>query len=290
MKTKSNTDILWLSLLLSAFVALVWLQSFLSQRFFANQKVALERQYTLLVALIFFFMALAALALVWLLRKYKYREKPWLVLSAAYGLPLLATAISFTWLMFVQAPILAGGLAGSLFRATWQPFLYFWQVMVLFFSLRLLFPVRQISGIPLQKLPAAVLSGLGCGVVSVFILSVLLNWSNQAARSLAAIDPPAVLRWVTMALALSVAPFAAEGFFRQILLSGWQARFGGTKGFWMVAGLFAFLTFQPALWLPALISGVAFSLLVRYQSLTSAMIAHAVANAVLLIVGWQWVF
>lgn len=290
LKNRISTKANWLLILLAAFIGLVWLQSFLFQRFFANQKVALERQYTLLVALIFFFMALAALALVWLLRKYNYREKPWVVLSAAYGLPLLATAISYAWLTFVQAPILADGLAGSLFRATWQPFLYFWQVMVLFFSLWLLFPARLVDGIALQKLPAAVLSGLGCGVVSVFILSVLLNWSNQAARSLAAIDPPAVLRWVTMALALSVAPFAIEGFFRQILLSGWQARFGGTKGFWMVAGLFAFLTFQPALWLPALISGVAFSLLVRYQSLTSAMIAHAVANAVLLIVGWQWVF
>lgn len=290
LKNRISTKTNWLIILLAAFVGLVWLQSYLFQRFFASQKLEVDRQYTILAALVFFFLALAALLLVWLLRKYNYRDKPWVVLSAAYGLPLLAILITYAWLKFMQAPILADGLAGSLFRATWQPFLYFWQVLVLFFSLWLLFPARKVDGIPLPKLPAAVLAGLGCGVVSVFILSVLLNWSTQTARSIAAIDPPAVLRWVTMALALTVAPYAVEGFFRQVLLSSWQGRFGVIKGFWMTAGMFAFLTFQPALWLPALLSGALYALLVKHQSLVSAMIAHAVTNAVLLIVGWQWVF
>ncbi len=270
-------------------MVVVWLQSFLFQRLFTNQQ-DVDRQYTLLVAFIFFFLSLAALALVWLLRKYNYQNKPWVVLSAAYGLPMLATAISYAWLQFVQAPILADGLAGSLFRATWQPFLYFWQVLVLFFSLWLLFPAQRVAGMTLLKFPAAVLAGLGCGLVSVFILSVVLNWSSQTARSIAAIDPPLVLRWVTMALALTVAPYAVEGFFRGVLLSGWQGRFGVARGFWMTAGLFALLTFQPALWLPALLSGALYALLVRHQTVVSAMIAHAVTNAVLLIIGWQWVF
>lgn len=294
-KTKMNRKFpLSTSILLlvpASFLALVWLQTLLSQERLVFSAQGVEGQYALLAALIFIFLSFSALAVVWLLKKYQYHQKPWVVLVAAYGLPLLATIISYFWLQLQDSPVVAGSLGSSFFRATWQPFFYFWMAMVLFFSIWLLFPVAEREQMRIEKnqLLPALLTGLGCGLVSIFIVSVLLNWSSQAARPLAAIDPPSVLRWVTIAASLSLAPFALEGFFRQVLLQRWQTAYGEKRGFWLVAGLFALSTLQPALWLPGLISGALFARLSLRYSAGGAVIAHFVCNAVLLIAGWQWV-
>lgn len=252
---------LWILL---SFLLVICLQVFLFQPLFNASELDIEGQYSLFVAFIFLILLLSAFLVVWLLRKYKYQDKPWVTIVAAYGLPVMATLISYLWLTFTRAPVLAGGLAGSLFRATWQPFLYFWMAMILFFSVWFLFPAAgQPARLEIKHILPAILGGLGCGVVNVFMLSIILNWSTQQAAPISAIDPPVILRLVTILLSLTVAPYALEGFYRHILLSSWQARFGEMRGLWLVAAAFAFLTLQPALWLPALLSGVVFGLLAK---------------------------
>ena len=155
-------------------------------------------------------------------------------------LPLLAIVITYTWLQWEQAPLIEGRLINSFFRATWQPLLYFWQVMILLFSFRFLFSnafPRQVF--ERKHIVIGILAGLGSGLINVFIISVISNLPVNQSLALSSAVPPPLLKWASMLLAISLAPFAFERFFRQILLQSWQTRFGSVKGFWLVAVAFA---------------------------------------------------
>jgi len=271
--------------------AFIFLESVLFKTMFSNPGSSLESQYNILLLTILLFLCFAAFLVVWALKNWGYAEKPWVTLFTAYGLPFLAILITYAWLQFENAPLIEGRLVTSFFRATWQPLLYFWQVMVLLFSLWLLFPrVPSIHPFQLKDIGLGILAGLACGLVNVFIISVISNMTAQQDASLTAITPPSLLHWMTICLSLSLAPFALEKFYRQVLMQFWQKRYGVTKGFWMVAGSFAILTVQPVLWLPALCSAVVLAVMIRKQHVSTIIIAHAVTNALILFVGWQWVY
>ena len=270
---------------------IVLLIPFLFKTTFSNPDMSIEFQYNLLLSFIFLFLLVAAFLVVWALKHWGYRQKPWVTLFAAYGLPFLAILITYTWLQWEQAPLIEGRLINSFFRATWQPLLYFWQVMILLFSFRFLFP----SAFPRQvferkHIVIGILAGLGSGLVNVFIISVISNLPVNQSLALSSAVPPPLLKWASMLLAISLAPYAFERFFRQILLQSWQTRFGSVKGFWLVAVAFALLTFQPTLMLPALGSAILFGLLIQTQPFGTVVIAHAVTNALILFAGWQWVY
>jgi len=258
---------------------------------FSNPGSSIENQYNILLFSILLFLCFAAYLVVWAFKNWGYTEKPWVTLFTAYGLPFLAILISYVWLQLENAPLIEGRLVTSFFRATWQPLLYFWQVMILLFSLRLLFP-RVPSTYPFQltDILIGILVGLACGLVNVFIISVISNMTAQQNASLTALNPPSLLYWMAIILSLSLAPYALEKFFRQVLMQYWQKRYGISKGFWLVAFSFAVLTFQPVLWLPALCSAIVFGFLIQKQHVSAVVIAHAVTNALILFVGWQWVY
>jgi membrane protease YdiL (CAAX protease family) len=283
----------FLRIFLIVLAAAVFLVSelFLFRLAFSNPDMSLETQYNILLSTIIVFLCFAALLLVWALKNWGYGQKPWVTLIAAYGLPLFAFLVSYVWLRYSNSSLVAGRLVGSYFWATWHPILYVWQVLVLLFSLWLLFP-RQDKAPKIEgsHILAGLLAGLGSGLVSVFIISVISNYAAQQAMPLTMAQPASLLRWLTIILSLTLAPIALEGFFRQVLIRDWQIRYGAQKGFWLVALLFALLTFQPALWLPAFISAVVFAFLAQSQSFAAAVMAHTLGNALLLLVGWQWVF
>jgi membrane protease YdiL (CAAX protease family) len=270
---------------------IILLIPFLFNTTFSNQEMSIEVQYNLLLSFIFLFLLVAAFLVVWALKHWGYEQKPWVTLFAAYGLPFFAIVITYIWLQLEQAPLIEGRLINSFFRTTWQALLYFWQVMILLFSFRFLYPgvfSRQI--LERKHIVIGILAGLGSGLINVYMISVTSNLPvNQSLALSAAVSPP-LLKWTSSILAISLAPFAFERFFRQILLQSWQTRFGSVKGFWLVAVAFALLTFQPTLMLPALCSTIIYGLLIQTQPFGTVVIAHALTNALILIAGWQWVY
>lgn len=280
--------------------------------FFSNQPASgiralfsnAESQYNLFLLGVLAALFLASFMVIWALRRWGYSGKPWVVLFTAYGLPLLAILVSYIWLRFTDAPLIEGNPISSFFRSTWQPFFFFWQVMVLFFSLNRLFPCDAPDNLGLVKRPlvsgellAAILAGLGSGLVNVYVISVI---SNQTALSLAVADPPLLLRWMVVVLSLTIAPYALEYFYRRILADALRERFavspselsqgGERRAFWLTAAAFALLTFQPGLWIPAFISGIVYGLLAHVYNVRAAVIAHGITNALILLIGWQWVY
>jgi membrane protease YdiL (CAAX protease family) len=270
---------------------IILLIPFLFNTTFSNQEMSIEVQYNLLISFIFLLLLVAAFLVVWALKHWGYEQKPWVTLFAAYGLPFLAIVITYIWLQLEQAPLIEGRLINSFFRTTWQALLYFWQVMILLFSFRFLYPAvipRQI--LERKHIVIGILTGLGSGLINVYMISVISNLPINQSLALSTSVVPPLLKWSSSILAISLAPYAFERFFRQILVQSWQTRFGSVKGFWLVAVTFALLTFQPTLMLPALCSAILYGLLIQTQPFGTVVIAHAVTNALILFVGWQWVY
>lgn len=291
MKIKNTGTIFRILLLTFAAGLLVLMFALLFKSMLINPDIKIEMLYNILLASIFLFLLIAAFLVVRALQHWGYVNKPWVTLMAAYGLPFLVIVITYLWLQMEKAPLIEGRLINSFFQATWQPLLYFWQVMILVFSLRMLFP----GTIPRQNFQwesvlVGVLAGLGAGLVNVFIISVLANLTANQTSLQTSLAPPSLLKWSSILLAISLAPYVVERFFRQILLDAWQSRFGNGKGFWLVAVLFAVVTFQPILMLSAFCSAILLGVLIQRYPFSTILVAHIVINAVLLIAGMQWVY
>ena len=239
----------------------------------------IEVQYNLLLSFIFLFLLVTAFLVVWAL-KHGDTAKTMGYPIPAYGLPFFAIVITYIWLQLEQAPLIEGRLMTSFFRTTWQALLYFWQVMILLFSFRFLYPgVFSREILERKHIVIGIFAGLGSGLINVYMISVISNLPvNQSLALSAAVLPP-LLKWTSLILAISLAPFAFERFFRQILLQSWQTRFRSVKGFWLVAVAFALLTFQPILMLPALCSAIIYGLLIQTQPFGTVVISHALTNA-----------
>jgi membrane protease YdiL (CAAX protease family) len=140
---------------------------------------------------------------------------------------------------------------------------------------------------------AGPLAGLGLWLVAYFCYNLLtprpphLPASSTIPTSLPAL--PFALHAAVIFIALAVAPWAEETFFRGRLLPLWQSKMG-VWGLLLAAAFYATLQFRPLLWLPAFILAIGLGLVARASGrLAPAILAHIVFNLLMLLVGWQMV-
>ncbi len=215
-----------------------------------------------------------------------------LVLALAYLVPLLA---------FILPEILNGRTNFSdpvLQQAAGQPWVFLWQALFLAVFVTFQFwqsrPGRLLKAAPLtiDTYLAGPLAGLGLWLVAYFCYNLLTPPAPHVPdpsipTTLAAL--PFALHAAVIFIALAVAPWAEETFFRGRLLPSWQSKMG-VWGMLLAGALFATLQFRPLLWLPAFILAVGLSFVTRASGrLAPAILAHIVFNLMMLLVGWQMV-
>jgi membrane protease YdiL (CAAX protease family) len=246
--------------------------------------------YNLILAIVLLLLPLAALVVVWALRVWGYREKPWTVLVSAYVLPLLAVLIIHLRLQAADSPLLAGGLSANVFRSTWQPLYYLWQGFVLLFSGWLLFPSQAGKrGMSLRDVARGLLTGLGVGLGAAFFCSIVIHQFRLSGRLLAAPEPPGLLWWAVLGGALTLSPYAVQRFYRIILEPRWGEIWSERTVVLLTAALFALVQARLLLLPAAFAAGLAFSILYRRAGFWAAAAGHAVFNGVLFGVGWYLV-
>jgi membrane protease YdiL (CAAX protease family) len=240
-------------------------------------------QYNLVLAILMVFLPLAALLVVWALRFWGYRGKPWTVLVTAYGLPLLAVIIIHLRLMAVDSPLLVDGL----YRSTWQPLYYLWQTFVLLFSGWFLFSRSgAVKVASFKEMMAGLVTGLGIGVGAAFFCSILIHQFRLSGRVITTPDPPGLLLWAVLAVGLTLSPYAVQYFYRTILEPYWAKTYSEPVVVLMTAAVFALVQARLLLLPVGFAAGLGFSLLFRRTALWPAVAAHAVFNLVLFGLGW----
>ena len=285
-----------------ALIVLVWLPLRLA---FSAANFSIEAKMALLagLALLFLLAGLAGINIV-LRRRSAQAVRPLqaipilLVLALAYLVPLLA---------FVIPEILNGRTNSSdpvLQQAAGQPWVFLWQALILAVFMAFQFWQQsrtqptgagqqlKIAPITLDTFLAGPLVGLGLWLVAYFCYNLLTPPAPHIPdptipTTLAAL--PFALHTALIFIALAVAPWAEETFFRGRLLPLWQTKMGGW-GLILAAAAYATLQFRPLLWLPAFILALGLSLMVKASGrLAPAVMAHIVFNLLMLLVGWQMV-
>lgn len=246
-----------------------------------------NQQYNLILAILLVFLPLAAFLVVWALRFWGYRGKPWTVLVTAYALPLLAVIIIHFRLMAVDSPLLAGGLSANLYRSTWQPLYYLWQTFVLLFSGWFLFPRSgAVKGASFKEMMAGLVTGLGLGIGGAFFCSILIHQFRLSGRVITTPDPPGLLLWMVLAVGLTLSPYAVQYFYRTILEPYWSKTYSEPVVILMTAAVFALVQARMLLIPVGFAAGLGFSLLFRRTALWPTVAAHAVFNLILFGLGW----
>lgn len=216
----------------------------------------------------------------------------WLALGLANVLPALALLLP-GWLPSAGGQAGVGDLAGVWF--------FWWQAVLLAVLLPSLRANQDARAGQRWGAAAAVLRrkavvsglvvGLGLGLASAFLISLQATWFTGGLLPTLSGDnaePAAWLLGATFFLGLTLAPWAEERFFRQVLVSRWQAPWGK----WAAAALFATVQFRPLVWLPAFLLGLALTELLRRFSqdeaegagLLAIIVAHAACNAVVYLI------
>jgi hypothetical protein len=221
----------------------------------------------------------------------------WVALILAYGLPLVIY-LGLSRAVFASPGPLPDALQRFMVFSDYfpgQPWMFIWQAIVLAFFSR---PsgerlASKDAGLGLPDVPASLLSGIFIGLVAVFAYSIgsgLIENSSTGQLLSQTIDIPLPVRITTLAVALVIAPWAEERFFRLDLLGRVQARLGKWPAFLGVSALYAILQFRPLVWAPAFLAGLGFSILAeRTGRLRPVVIAHAVVNVILFLLGWYLV-
>lgn len=221
-----------------------------------------------------------------------------LALVLAYALPALVlfalTGFLYSQEAALREVLLQVTLLPALFPG--QPWLFLWQALILAFLGRPLIQqsvaARSLSWFP--SVPFGLLAGLALGLLAAFAYSLTVaRLENSAPASLFVVtaEIPALVRVVTLVVALTVAPWAEERFFRGELLARWQPRLGRAGAALATAALFATLQLRPLLWLPAFLAGLGLAFLAQSTGrLREAVLAHAAANLVVYFLGWYLVF
>ena len=186
----------------------------------------------------------------------------------------------------------------------WRPWVFFWQVLVLIFAVRIAPASPTITtdksqtsawkqtlswigrNLPTgRSLVAGLLSGLALWLIYTFIQSMAVSFSepwldlgNTAATSLT--FPMFVILAV---VSLTLAPWAEEVFFRELLLDHWRTRMPPVLANLSAAAIFAFLPVRPLLWVPAFLLGIGLGLLRQRSGLSAAILAHILFNALMLV-------
>jgi membrane protease YdiL (CAAX protease family) len=219
-----------------------------------------------------------------------------ITLALAYGLPALVYALLGGALQTRFDPFSAAlqqlSLLPGLFLG--QPWLYLLPTLTLAFvgSPNILpVPVERSGQLP--SISVGLLAGglLGLAAGFAYSLSAAIVESGPAADILTrSSELPLLVRLVTLLVAVLIAPWAIERFFRGELLARWQPYLGRTGAALATAALYATLQFRPLMWLPAFLVGLGLAGLVQHTGrLREAIAAHAAANLVLYFLGWYLV-
>jgi len=228
------------------------------------------------------------------------------VLALAYLVPAL-TFLLPDWLNLLrggqapQASLISFSGASSLTAG--QPWFFIWQALVLtgYALSRQWVRGRQLAARPAaasaKTIPipafippvwpvlAGLLSGLGLWLAGAFLFSLLVPAAN---RQVLPVLP--ALHATTLIIALTIAPYAEESFFRGELFNRWQARLGNPLTTLLTASLYGLLQVHPARGLPAFLLGLGLAALTRRtRHLLPAILAHAVYNALSFLFGWYLV-
>lgn len=323
-----------------------------------------ETKLGLMIGLAIFCLVLGALGLEWVWRARhssatSERGTRSLSLVAIFALVYLIPAVVMVlpgWLKLADHP---DRLFGPLGLASGQPGCFIWQVLALSGyllansllsrptppsqsdhnpSLRAV-PAKQSpyqpgtaappSPLAPAQLIAGLLAGLGLWLAAAFIYGLLVSPFSAGD---AALSQQPVLRTLGLLVALTLAPWAEERFFRQQLLLAWRprglsvlakhsrgfripvggrkeppqskiprsgvedpalagrSRMGALGASLVTAALFATVQARPLLWLPAFLLGLGLAgLVLRTGRLAPAMLAHALFNGLIYLLGWYLV-
>ena len=289
-------------LAVAALIALVWLPLRLA---FSSVHFSVEAKLALLagLALLFLLVGLAGLQIV-IHRRRGQTERPLqgipvlLVLGLAYLVPVLAFVV----------PVVLDGLSNLsdpvLQQAAGQPWVFLWQALILavftafqFWQQSRTQPAEsghllKMAPLSFDTLLSGPLAGLGLWLVAYFCYNLLTpRPPHLPGASLPAGLPalPFALHAAVIFIALAIAPWAEESFFRGRIQPLWQSKMG-VWGLLLAAAFYATLQFRPLLWLPAFILALGLGLVTRLSGrLAPAILAHMVFNLLMLLVGWQMV-
>ena len=218
---------------------------------------------------------------------------PGRMLLLAYLLPVLLVGMPALALTMLEAWAPGGsgeaGLVSALLGPR-PPWLLFTQAAGLLTLLgwgaarRMFVPDAQTAGY--AWIIPAVLGGGGLWLVGSFVRGLLSNRVTFPEPPALGSLPPALVAW-TVVSGLVILPLAEEMLFRRALPAAWQSRLGVSGAVLASCAVFALLQGRPLLMLPAFVAGLGFDHLARRTGrLESAVVAHAVWNALALIAGW----
>jgi membrane protease YdiL (CAAX protease family) len=186
----------------------------------------------------------------------------------------------------------------------WRPWVFFWQVLVLIFALRITPSSPIITSDRSQtsvwkrawywidrdlttnrSLVAGLLSGLALWLVYVFIQSMAASFSNPwldlGESAVPTLATPLLI--ILAVVALTLAPWAEEVFFRGLLFEHWQTKLSPVLTNLGAAAIFAFLPMRPLLWVPAFLLGIGLGFLRQRSGLSAAILAHILFNSLMLV-------
>jgi len=187
----------------------------------------------------------------------------------------------------------------------WHPWVFFWQVLVLAFAIRVTSASsakvkdkdqptpfgKQFLSWSKQFLPddisliTSLLGGLALWLVYAFLQSLAASLSNPwlSVENTTTAFLPSSLSLLLAVMSLTVAPWAEETFFRGFLLDHWQMRMDSLLANVGVAAAFAFMPMRPLLWVPAFLLGLGLGLLRQRAGLPAAILAHVLFNGLMLL-------
>jgi len=186
----------------------------------------------------------------------------------------------------------------------WQPWVFYWQVLVLTFAMWIASastattdghpptPAWKRVGSQLRlylptgrSLVISVLGGLALWLVFTFIQSIAASISKPwlDLGNMATATTPFPLFVILALVSLTLAPWAEEVFFRGLLLDHWQRQTAPLLANAGVAAIFACLPMRPLLWLPAFLLGIGLGLLRQRSGLPAAILAHILFNGLMLL-------
>lgn len=217
----------------------------------------------------------------------------WALMLLAYGLPLVLLLLP-EWAVFLIRPEAEGwkSLLGGAGLSAGQPWLFLWQTMVLAgYRLMRSNPVIASKETPPKFWLAALslLIGLGLWLVSMYafgLMTALPFFLSAGALNAPPLPPALSIPFGLVAVLL--APWAEESFWRAELFQRWIKPLGASGSALAGAVLFAVFQFRPLLFLPALLLGLGTALLTHQtRRLYPAVLAHMLFNFFMLLLGWN---
>lgn len=213
-----------------------------------------------------------------------------LVYMIASGFEPQGRAFAQHFPQYATVPTLIGGIAISVLMVYAITRLWAWDLV----------KDRTDNGVGVRPVPRLViLISLLLGIVLCISWSVLSAWlvPFEPSKPLGPLASAAVSgglsRFVWAAVAVLIAPWLEEYFFRGLLLKGFSTTWGtlggaiGVTVLFVLVHLFETLRYWPATVAVTLLAIVAVSLRLYYRSLAPAIALHAAYNAVIVLITYS---